>query len=182
MKLSSPYKLVKQFDINPILNHLPSINDPIWHSNTHRQKNYKVHNKTLNLMFKWTPNSPQEAERQGAYQDDNMFNSPLGQEVSKILNELYQIYPNTSLSKLMITALPSGYEVDSHIDNLLLSNIHRIHIPLITNEECVYGIDGIKYVFPPGFCFEFDNTREHFVSNKGQQERIHIILDLDPKT
>ena len=39
----------------------------------------------------------------------------------------------------------------------------------------------IKYVFPPGFCFEFDNTREHFVSNKGQQERIHIILDLNPK-
>lgn len=182
MKLSSPFKLIKRFDVNPILNHLPPIDDPIWYLNTKRQTNYKVHRKTLNIMFKWTPNSSKESQLQGGYQDDNMFNSPLGQEVSKILNELYQFYPNTGLSKLMITALPPGYEVDPHNDEWVLAKMHRIHIPLVTNDECVYGIDGIKYVFPPGFCFEFDNTRSHFVKNKGQQERIHIILDLDPNS
>ena len=174
MKLSSPYKLIKLFDVKPILNHLPPISASIWYKNTTRQKNYKTHSKTLNLLFKWKAND----ERETDFQDDDLFNSPLGQEVSKILNELHQIYPNTDLFKLMITAVPPGYKVKSHVDWGGLTDMNRIHLPLVTNEECVYGIDGIEFVFPPGFCFEFDNTRHHYVRNDGQQERIHIILDL----
>jgi hypothetical protein len=59
-----------------------------------------------------------------------------------------------------------------------LMRAHRIHVPLKTNENVMYCIDGKKYHWKSGFIYEFDNSLMHGVINNSDLERIHLILNL----
>lgn len=174
MELRSNFRFIKKLDINQVLNHLPNPSDPVWQRSTHRQDNYEFHKKTRSLLFYFN-------FKNEVHMDMELLKTPLGVEVMKLVEHVKSFYPTTFISKLMITSLPAGEKVGEHTDGLGLRGIHRIHIPLVTNTNCFYIIEKISYHFPPGFCFEFDNTRLHKVENDGNQERLHIILDLNPE-
>jgi hypothetical protein len=52
----------------------------------------------------------------------------------------------------------------------------RIHIPLITNEKCMFIIDDIIYRYPAdGKHYVLDTTKWHTAINASLEERTHII-------
>lgn len=174
MKLDSPFKYIGEYNINPLLNFLPSTSDPIWVKNTFRQTTYSDHKNTKSLIFIWESNNDGDTN----IYDEELINSPLGQEVKKIVDKIKEKYNNSSISKLMIVSMISKGFIDYHKDGGLLIKMRRIHLPLLTSKDCIFEIDGTRFSFPAGFCFEFDNTKTHAVNNKSDFERIHMILDL----
>ena len=174
MKLDSPFKYIGKFNVNPLLKYLPPTSDPLWSKNTFRQTLYNGHRDTKSIIFIW------ESNGDGDYNinDQELINSSLGKEVIKIVDKIKENYNNSSVSKLMIVSMiPKGL-IDYHKDGGILTKMRRIHLPLLTDRNCIFEIDGTRFSFPKGFCFEFDNTRTHSVDNRSEIERIHIILDL----
>lgn len=53
----------------------------------------------------------------------------------------------------------------------------RIHIPIQTNPEVVFKLNGKQLSMQPGDCWYADFTKPHFVSNEGAQDRIHLVID-----
>jgi hypothetical protein len=80
----------------------------------------------------------------------------------------------------MLTRLRAGSEIRRHKDKgQLTAKTHRIHVPIITNPDCLFSIeDEVKHL-GAGEIWIIDNVnRFHSVANKGTQNRIHLILDV----
>jgi len=74
--------------------------------------------------------------------------------------------------------LPGGATIGSHRDHgASLSRAHRIHLPVITNPQTVFGISGVIKHLPAGELWEINNRMAHAVRNDSDQARIHFIFD-----
>jgi hypothetical protein len=55
----------------------------------------------------------------------------------------------------------------------------RIHIPIITNPDVQFILDGNRLDMQVGECWYTNVNFEHSVRNDGQWDRIHLVLDLE---
>jgi hypothetical protein len=56
-------------------------------------------------------------------------------------------------------------------------NVHRVHVPLVTNENC-YFLDGnVVYRMRFGEVWFFDASSMHSAASFSEQERVHLMLD-----
>lgn len=53
----------------------------------------------------------------------------------------------------------------------------RIHVVVATNPEVECRIDGVPYHWAAGECWYADFTQPHAFANRGQSERVHMVLD-----
>lgn len=60
-----------------------------------------------------------------------------------------------------------GYEDDNF----------RLHIPIITNKDVDFVLDGLKLEMKEGECWYTNVNYIHSVSNKGKSNRIHLVID-----
>ena len=56
-------------------------------------------------------------------------------------------------------------------------NAHRLHIPLVTHEDCYFSEDNTVYRMRAGEVWFFDAARIHSVASLRNAERIHLIFD-----
>ena len=74
--------------------------------------------------------------------------------------------------------LAPGREVPPHIDIHYYWRTHlRIHIPVITNPGVPFSCGAETVHMAAGECWIFDSFRPHNVQNKGDEQRIHLVLD-----
>ncbi len=84
-------------------------------------------------------------------------------------------------SKIMFTRLNPGREIPTHVDENASSLVpHKIHVPLITNPDVIFHIDGKPYHLPAGRAYELNNHLPHSVHNPSDRVRIHFIFDCYP--
>jgi hypothetical protein len=74
--------------------------------------------------------------------------------------------------------LAAGSEVPPHIDIHYYWRTHwRIHIPVITNPGVEFTCGDQTVHMEAGECWVFDSFLLHDVQNKGDTQRIHLVLD-----
>lgn len=74
--------------------------------------------------------------------------------------------------------LAAGREVPPHIDIHYYWRTHlRIHIPVITNPDVLFTCGDETVHMAAGECWVFDSFLRHDVQNKGDAQRIHLVLD-----
>jgi len=75
--------------------------------------------------------------------------------------------------------LAVGAEIKPHSDHCLgyEDGSFRLHIPIITNPEVEFILDGKRLVMNEGECWYIDANFEHSVANRGKQDRIHLVID-----
>ena len=79
-------------------------------------------------------------------------------------------------SRLM--GLGAGAEVPEHVDTHYHWRTHlRIHVPVITNPKVEFTCGGETIHMAPGECWVFDSFRWHEVHNRGEERRVHLVLD-----
>jgi hypothetical protein len=102
------------------------------------------------------------------------------QELELILDSLKQFY-NFNEYAAFISRLSPGGVIDLHQDGgEFLEQIHRLHIPLKTNPDCLYIVEDVALNMQVGNAYEIDNMRVHGVENKGNDYRIHLVVNLYP--
>ena len=80
------------------------------------------------------------------------------------------------ISALFARLNPYG-ELKPHVDGgKSVVHNHNIHIPITTNEECIFTVGNESENLKVGNIYEVDNTVEHSVVN-GSSPRIHLIVE-----
>lgn len=67
-----------------------------------------------------------------------------------------------------------------HKDLLELDKmLHRVHVPLVTNDNCFFAEDNVVYRMRFGEAWFFDASYMHSAASFSEQYRIHLILDFE---
>ena len=79
-------------------------------------------------------------------------------------------------SRLM--GLAAGAQVPLHVDIHYYWRTHiRLHIPVFTNDAVSFTVDGDTVHMRPGECWTFNSFKLHEVHNRGDNHRVHLVLD-----
>jgi hypothetical protein len=86
------------------------------------------------------------------------------------------------VTRSRFAVLMPGEQIKPHID-INTDKAIRIHIPLITNEDCVVGVKGKKTVYEEhlpadGSVWFLNQGYTHWVKNNGSTPRVHFIASV----
>jgi len=76
-----------------------------------------------------------------------------------------------------LTLEPGGY-IKEHVDTFLSGRVVRLHIPVITNDQVEFYLGGERCHWQEGEFWFGDFTVPHWVSNKSDVTRVHLVLDV----
>ena len=88
---------------------------------------------------------------------------------------------NGFIVRLILAKLVSGGKIPKHTDaGFSLLNCHRVHLPIITNDDVDFFVGGEQINMRVGELWEINNGTVHAVENRGSEDRVHLIIDWMP--
>jgi aspartyl/asparaginyl beta-hydroxylase len=104
-------------------------------------------------------------------------NTPL-LEQSAYLREVLAAF-QCPLSRVRLLRLAVGTVIHEHVDEGFGSgrNQLRLHVPIQTNPGVEFYSDGRRVTMAPGECWFIDTTYPHRLANRGDQDRVHLVID-----
>lgn len=179
------YKRIGTFDVAVLRRKVHSISDETWRAYSSRQEEYPVHVDTRTIPLIFDPDFRHEKPTVHALFRE--YENMLGPVMEKI-SEHYACNPPRRkremrtrrgyFVRVILVRLSPGGEIGSHRDHgHSLSRAHRIHVPIVTNEQTFFGIAGNIMHLNEGEIWEINNRKPHAVKNQGDSPRVHLILD-----
>lgn len=87
-------------------------------------------------------------------------------------------YARGAFPRVMLARMPGGGVIHPHIDaNPAAKWPHKIHVPVLTNDQVVCSFGGEAQHFPEGAAVEVNNLGPHWVRNEGRTARVHLIFE-----
>ena len=87
-------------------------------------------------------------------------------------------YARGAFPRIMLARMAPGGVIKPHQDqNPAAKWPHKIHVPLLTNPNVTFYVDGEPYHFADGEAVEVNNMGMHAVHNRGSADRIHLIFE-----
>ena len=88
----------------------------------------------------------------------------------------------TGLRSVRLLRLGPGASIHEHRDYDLgmPDGDLRVHIPIVTDAQVDFQLDGLRVPMREGECWFVDLSRPHRVDNHGGSERIHLVVDCRP--
>jgi hypothetical protein len=166
-------KLPFQFDENRLLADLAVLEDSQWalHFNTNGYEgNWKV--IALYAIGGQSSNIFADPNIQGALEETEAIKAcPYFKEVVG--------HFQCPLLSVRLLRLNKGAVIKPHTDNNLgyEDDCFRLHIPITTNPDVEFMLDGEMLKMLPGECWYTNVNYMHSVANRGETDRIHLVLD-----
>ena len=168
------FKHYGSIDITPFLSALESISSDDWDTYTYRQDAFHMHSQTKTIPILYDEHyTPKMGKKSSFY---NLFEDSIN-HARKVISELTDT--ECKIIRFIITNLPANTIVKSHKDSAHSFKVYnRVHIPLITNDKVLFTVGEETINMPVGEMYEINNGDSfHGVVNKGDADRLHIILD-----
>jgi hypothetical protein len=87
-------------------------------------------------------------------------------------------YVGGEFPRVMLARMAPGGVIHPHRDeNPAAKWPHKIHVPLQTNDDVTFYVDGTGYRLAEGEAVEVNNMGVHAVENRGSADRIHLIFE-----
>lgn len=167
------FKKQGSIDIAQIRNILDSMPDDIWQEFTYRQNTFEVHKKTNTIPLIFSED----------FESENVKYRPWFQKFSDEIIPIAKFLTNTYgfgyVTRAILVKLPAGDIIPTHVDaGDSLDVCHRMHIPIITNDQCYFEVGDEVINMKEGEIWEINNTNKpHSVKNLGNLDRVHLIVD-----
>lgn len=83
------------------------------------------------------------------------------------------------LEAVRLMKLSPGSRIKEHTDHDLAVEYGtaRVHIPVVTNEDVVFTLNGTRVMLREGECWYLRLSDPHSVENRGQVDRVHLVID-----
>jgi len=164
-------------DLSFVKRKLMKIPERAWHGSG-REKTYEVHKQTQAILL---IHDEDFRHYNPTYHD---IYSDFRKELKPIFDFIAEHYNNDGyVVRALFARLQGKGRIDSHTDGLFsLLKCHRIHIPIITNDQVVFTIGGEEKVLRAGEMWEINNATLHAVDNNSDVDRIHLIIDWVPNS
>lgn len=87
-------------------------------------------------------------------------------------------YERGAFPRVMLARMAPGGVIHPHKDqNPAAKWPHKVHVPLLTNDQVTFYVDGTGYQLQEGEAVEVNNMGVHGVANRGNTQRIHLIFE-----
>lgn len=166
--------LRSDFDITPLRRKVEQISEQEW-AGSGREEKFRAHRNTRSLVlatdnFKHLP--PTHSPIFSRFED----------EVQPVLDSIADYYGgNGVVLRVLLVKLTEGEVIDPHFDEgMSLLHSHRVHIPIITDEQVTFCVGGEKRHLAAGEIWEINNATVHYVENFSNRARVHMIVDWAP--
>jgi hypothetical protein len=173
MKCTAPLRHLGPVDITAFREALSRQPEELWTADMAFQKSLAPYRETetiyLHMNRGWPPT---DIRRLAGWDPLHGSFEPLRDAVVALLE------PGGLVVNAQIARLGPGKRIPSHRDKAPVHiHAHRVHVPVVTNDEILFLVDGVNVKLREGEAYELDNTRMHGVENQGQTARIHLIID-----
>lgn len=83
------------------------------------------------------------------------------------------------LQAVRLMRLTAGSVIKEHHDNDLEaeSGSARLHIPIVTNPDVDFRLNGVRVILDPGSVWYLRLSDRHSVANRGSADRVHLVVD-----
>ena len=169
------YRQLGSVNVSELVDRVMAIPVELWQAENKKKPNrYRNLNETRHIMFRFVNSL------------DNVFDShdlPLWDDWKDILLPIMEQaarslgYKEYRFPRVMFAKLPAGGKIAPHVDVAASHYIHKIHVPLITNEKTIFDVGGRKEQLRAGEITEVNNKTSHAVRNDGDEDRIHFIFE-----
>ncbi len=174
-----------EFDISELIDRIAGFAEDRWCEDTSRQEKFEAHTDTQTIKLLFDPD----------YRHTNPTEHPALQEFASLIEPLHSHIVATFgktmrqrklirkngpgyFIRIVLTRLAANSEITRHVDDgESLKLCHRIHVPIITNEECFFCVGESRIHMRAGEMWEINNRLVHYVENGGDQARVHLIQD-----
>ena len=167
--------LRSDIDVRPIIKKLAQIPEDAW-GQSDREHQFEIHQQTQALLL--------------IYDDDFRHYDPtyldiysqFEDELKPLLDFIAENYQHDGyVVRLIFAKLQARGKIPRHADReYSLLKCHRIHVPIISNDDVFFTVGGEKRVMHPGEMWEINNATFHAVDNQNDEDRIHMIIDWVP--
>lgn len=162
-----------------------NLTDEQWENFSLRQKRYEVHQHTQSIGLVYDPDfrhsHPTRLPTLDMFEDelkpvlwmtaDHFEETEKGKQLIKENSAGYFV-------RATLVRLKAGGSIAEHRDmNFSLTHSHRVHLPIVTNDEVWFSVGSETINMREGQLYEINNRRLHSVENKGDDDRVHLILD-----
>ena len=104
---------------------------------------------------------------------------PVAEKLPSVAGLCLQVSEMTGEKNLMgvlITRVPAGGEVKPHVDaGWHALNTRKLAVQVRGNRDQAFCFEGSELRPEPGDLYEFDNQKEHWVTNDSDEDRITLI-------
>ncbi len=178
LKVTKPrdYRDLGQVDIAPLLAVVERMGERLWlFEDSIKENKFEVLGKTQHMVFRFTPGNmdPRESYDNPSWTMWKRILLPIMDAVTDQYDHRDRAY-----SKVMLARMPAGARIEPHRDGGGSNRTtHKVHVPLKTNSETMFFVDGTKRHLKVGQAYEVNNIVSHGAVNRGKDERIHLIFE-----
>lgn len=163
-------------DVAPLREAVLAIPEEIWDAeNADKPNRFDALDATRHIIFRFVTN----------FRDwRDSYDRPLWNEWRALLEPMLAQatadygYAHGAFPRVMLARMAPGGVIHPHRDeNPAAKWPHKIHVPLLTNPDVTFFVDGKDYHFGEGEAVEVNNMGLHAVQNRGATDRIHLIFE-----
>jgi hypothetical protein len=168
-------------NIEPIKALITELDSEQWENEAH----YKAHRDTQSILL----------VHDSDFRHTNPTRHPALQNFGSVIRPILAIaadfYDESTKGRVLTEKFGTGYFIRANLTQLLpgatiadhrdmnfsFTHSHRVHVPIITNDQVRITVGGETLSIPEGEIYEINNRRVHSVCNTGDEPRVHLILD-----
>ena len=185
MNFDDNFRRIGSANVEPIKAMIAELDSEQWENEAIRQQRYEAHRDTQAILLVHDSDfrhiNPTRHPALKTFEPvirpvlgitaDFFDQSPRGIELTRQYGIAYFIRAN------LVRLLP-GAAIAEHRDmNFTFTHSHRVHVPIITNDQVLFTVGSETLNIPEGEIYEINNRRTHSVCNEGDEPRVHLILD-----
>lgn len=190
MWLTTTHLCIDAFDINKLISKVLALPEESWHLDQDLLNQLTVNRPTHSIFIQSIdaqsfakilserPLQASDIQRKAGW---DMLSADVTELVRSSIAHYSKGQEGGIVTRIQLARMSPGAKIDPHIDRShMLIAAHRLHVPLTTNPEVVFVIDGKRISMEAGKLYELNNRVEHSVVNEGTDDRIHLIIDYLP--
>ena len=185
MNFDGDLRKIEDIDVTRFAQQAAKITDADWTANAFRQKTYEVHKQTQTIRLIMDEDGRhRDPTYHSSYQTYKELLEPIEIVIRRHFEQtlkakrLRKKHGRGYFIRMILVKLLADGSIPHHVDQgETLAKSHRMHLPIITNEQNLFSVGDTKVHMKPGELWEINNRREHGVVNGGSEDRIHLIVD-----
>ena len=185
MNFAGNFVHIGNIDVADLKQRVLELREDQWQGEAFRQQRYEVHRDTQTVPLVFDPDfrhtHPTRLPALQMFESvlrpalkmaaDHFDDSPTGRK-------LFDEYGMGYFVRANLVGLKPGGEITEHTDNnFSLVHSHRLHLPIITNEEVEFTVGDETINMKEGELYEINNRHLHSVKNAASTNRVHLIMD-----
>ena len=173
------YKLASGIDVAPVVVAL-KFNPNLWNENTLRTTHPgTAHSQVSDI---WLRFNDIEEDATNVVDDTECINYPAMYALPSAQSLIFWLMSRVKgerLGRCIITELPPGRSIDSHVDMGAPADYYdRYHIVLSCEKGCIFKAGDEQVTMATGDVWWFDNKQPHEVINNSGSDRLVMIVDI----